>query len=144
MHDDDDQGMNYSDNEQQDWYDANEDGNESNINNNINNMKVDNDKNESDKNKDIYSSSLLKKQSGKDDMNVETTTEESQKEEYYDLYNKDGEVEDLFKDYDFSSVEVNSSVRSYQQENEIEEENFGNVEQHRIISITEVTKATRK
>ena len=75
-------------------------------------------------------------------MNIETT-EESQKDDFYDVYKdeeRDGETEDLYVDIDLSSVEVNSSVRSYQHQNEMPEDNFGNVEHHRIMSLTEVTK----
>ena len=147
MHDDDDNdNMIYFDNFQNDSYNVNKSGNESNIIK----MNVDNDKNISDNiNKNTkqssqilqkYSSSSLPKKKSDKDMNIETREESQKEDDYYDIYKEDGEIEDLFGDFDYSSVEVSSSVRTYQRENEIEEENLGFVEQHKIMSLTEVTK----
>ena len=147
MHDDDDNdNMIYFDNFQNDSYNVNKSGNESNIIK----MNVDNDKNISDNiNKNTkqssqilqkFSSSSLTKKKSEKDMNIETREESQKEDDFYDIYKDDGEIEDLYEDFDFSSVEVSSSVRTYQRENEIEEENFENVAQHKIMSLTEVTK----
>ena len=147
MHDDDDNdNMIYFDNFQNDSYNVNKSGNESNIIN----MNVDNDKNISNNIKknskqssqilQKFSSSSLTKKKSEKDMNIETREESQKEDDFYDIYKDDGEIEDLYEDFDFSSVEVSSSVRTYQRENEIEEENFENVAQHKIMSLTEVTK----
>ena len=67
---------------------------------------------------------------------------------YYDNYeeNEDNgdKADNFYGGYDFSSVEVNSGLRTYQKENVNEEENLENSFQQKNISLTEVTKYKTK
>ena len=73
--------------------------------------------------------------------------EQNQQDDYYNVYDRDEEEQeekvDFFKDFEIGSVEVNSSLRTYQHENEIEEENIQNVQEPKM-SLTEVTKDKTK
>ena len=74
--------------------------------------------------------------------------DDKQDDDYFGVYEDDEEAknekEEFFKDFDIGNVEVNSSLRTYQHENEMEAENIGNVTGPKLISLTEVTKDKTK
>ena len=127
-----------------DQQDSNEENNDEKESNKIN-MEVENAENESPPKKENKGEFLKKKTSREDDKTKEET-HKSDEDDYFDNYEEeDGDrAEHLFDDFDLSSVKVNSELRTYQQENDLEEEeHLGNSFQIKM-SVTEVTKYKTK